>query len=323
MEWNEVEQLRMSLVSKCAVHVGDETPTEGLGGSKTPSCKHCQKSDMVGLEDGLYTCASCFTLTDRYIDVGAEWRYYGADDNKQADPTRCGLPSNELLPNSSMGSMIGFGNNETYAIRIMRKYHMWNSMTYKERSLYNIFDILTINATNHGIAKSIIEEAKMLYKNVSETKISRGDNRNGLIASCMYMACKNSKVPRSAKEIAKIFNLKVTTITRGCKLYQDLMKVNVESTTADDFINRFCSHMNMSAEMRDICKKIVSIVEEKSYVSENTPPSIAAATIFLCNEKMGWNMQKKQVADGCDISQVTMIKCYKKLLPYASEIFDA
>jgi transcription initiation factor TFIIIB Brf1 subunit/transcription initiation factor TFIIB len=213
--------------------------------------------------------------------------------------------------------MIGFGTHETYAIRMMRKYNMWNSMTYKERTLYNIFDTLTINAVNNGIPKSILEESKMLYKQVSETCISRGDNRSGLIASCIYMACKNNKVPRSAKEIAKVFNLKVTTMTRGCKLFQDLMKVNVDSTTADDFVNRFCSSLQMSAEMRDICKKTVHIAEEMSYVSENTPPSIASAIIYFCNETYKWNMSKKLIAESCDISQVTMVKCYKKLIPYS------
>ena len=26
-------------------------------------------------------------------------RYYGFEDSKYSDPTRCGLPTNELLPN--------------------------------------------------------------------------------------------------------------------------------------------------------------------------------------------------------------------------------
>ena len=286
---------------------------------KNKYCEYCLVDDFskVCLDDGYYSCTKCNTITDRQIDTNAEWRYYGHDDNKHSDPTRCGLPSNHLLPDSSLGTMIGFGTHETYAIRMMRKYNMWNSMTYKERTLYNIFDTLTINAVNSGIPKSILEESKMLYKQVSETCISRGDNRNGLIASCIYMACKNNKVPRSAKEIAKVFNLKVTTMTRGCKLFQDLMKVNVDSTTADDFVNRFCSSLQMSAEMRDICKKTVHIAEEMSYVSENTPPSIASAIIYFCNETYQWNMSKKLIAESCDISQVTMVKCYKKLIPFS------
>ena len=52
-----------------------------------------------------------------------------------------------------------------------------------------------------------------MYKILSEAKISRGANRKGLIASCIYTACKIKKVPRSAKEIADIFDLNITNMT--------------------------------------------------------------------------------------------------------------
>lgn len=283
-------------------------------------CEHCS-SDQVVLDEGNYHCKHCGTLVSRFLDSNAEWRFYGNDDNKGNDPTRCGMPTNDLLPDSSLCSMIGFIGNESHDIRIMRKYHMWNCMTYKERSLYNIFDTLTVNAVNNGIPKIIIEEAKMLYKKISELKISRGENRSGLIASSIYMSCKNNKVPRSTKEIAKIFNLKVTTMTKGCKKFQEIMKINMDSTTAEDFICRFCSKMNLDKYKRDICKVVVKKAEELSIVSENTPPSIAAGSIYLCNSLMNWGLSKKELSDSCEISQVTISKCYKKMHMYRSYLF--
>ena len=295
-------------IHKCLKEKTDEKP-------KKFACVCKDAKDI--LVDGNYS------IIGRYIDNGAEWRYYGADDNKSSDPTRCGLPTNELLPDSSLGSMIGFSFNESYHIRIMRKYHMWNSMSYKERSLFNIFETLTINAVNHGISKSIIEEAKVLYKQISETKISRGDNRSGLIASSIYVSCKNNKVPRSTKEIAKIFNLKPTTFTRVCKKFQEIMKINMDTTTADDFVNRFCSKLGLDNIKKELCRKVVKIAEENSFVSENTPPSVVAGSIYLCNIKYNWEISKKELALACDISQVTVSKCYKKLVNFEDMIFEA
>lgn len=287
---------------------------------KDLECNFCGSVSVI-LDEGNYTCQSCGALVCRFIDTSAEWRYYGNDDSKGVDPTRCGLPTNELLPDSSLGSVIGFSGRETHEIRIMRKYHMWNSMTYKERTLYNIFDTLTVNAVNNGISKSILDEAKMLYKKLSEMKISRGENRSGLIASSIYMSCKSNKVPRSAKEIAKIFNLKVTTMTKGCKKFQEIMKMNMDSTTAVDFVYRFCSKLNLDKTMREICKEVVIRAEEQGIVSENTPPSIAAGSIYLCNVNFDWNFSKKELSEACEISQVTISKCYKKLCAYKSYLF--
>lgn len=292
-----------------------------LSGRDGRLCIHCQSDDII-LEESIYTCRSCGSINERFIDMTAEWRYYGSEDTKSSDPTRCGMPVNQLLPESSLGSVIGRNIKESYEMKLIRKYHMWNSMSYKERSLYNIFDNITVNAVNNGIATSIIEEAKMFYKKVSESKISRGENRSGLIASSIYMSCKSNKVPRSTKEIAKIFNLKPKTMTKGCKKFQDVMKLNVESTCADDFIQRFCSKLGLDNEIRDLCRQIVAKADDLCIVSENTPPSISAGSIYLCNIVCNLGISKKDMATACELSQVTLSKCYKKLYDHRSLLFS-
>jgi transcription initiation factor TFIIB len=292
-----------------------------LSGRDGRICSHC-RSDNIILEEAIYTCRDCGSITDRFIDMSAEWRFYGSEDSKSVDPTRCGLPVSQLMPDSGLGSIIGRNVKESYEMRLIRRYHMWNSMSYKERSLYNIFDNITVNAINNGIATSIIEEAKMFYKQVSETKISRGENRSGLIASSIYMSCKSNKVPRSTKEIAKIFNLKTKTMTKGCKKFQDVMKINMESTCADDFIQRFCSKLSLDNEIRELCRAIVYKADELCIVSENTPPSISAGSIYLCNVICGLGISKKDMATACELSQVTLSKCYKKLYEHRCLLFS-
>lgn len=288
-------------------------------------CKNCKssKASDVMLDDGNYVCKICNTLIARFIDMQAEWRYYGNEDSKSSDPTRCGMPVNDLLPNSSLGSIISNQSNESYDMKLIRKYHMWNSMSYKERSLYNIFDNITIHASNNGIPNSIIEEAKTFYKKLSESRISRGENRNGLIASSIYMACKHEGVPRNTKEIAEIFNLKLTTMTKGCKKFQDIMNMNLDSSCPVDFIQRFSSKLNISKEIKDLCKDVAEKADELNIVSENTPPSIAAASIYLCNIVCELGISKKDLATSCKISQVTLTKCFKKLHTHRAYLFSS
>ena len=285
------------------------------------SCEHCQCEDFV-LEDGNYICQGCSSIADRFIDMTAEWRYYGGEDGKSGDPSRCGMPVNELLSGFAMGTMISNKYGENMNMRIIRKYHMWNSMTYKDRTLCSIFDNITIHAVNSGIPMSIIEEAKVFYKKVTDNKIMRGDNRSGLIATSIYMACKSNKVPRSAKEIAKIFNLKLTTMTKSCKRFQELLKMNMESSTPQDFVMRFTSKIGLSNEVRDLCRVIVAKADELGIVSENTPPSISAAVIYLVANVCNLDISKADISKNCDISQVTLCKCHKKLFNYRGVLFS-
>ena len=284
-------------------------------------CHYCSSTDVI-LDDGNYVCTSCGTLYDRMIDANAEWRYYGHEDSKSSDPTRCGLPTNELLPNSSLGTMIGNGFGECYEMRIIRKYQMWNSMTYKERTLFNIFDSLTVNAINNGIPHSIIDEAKALYKKVSELQFSRGDNRAGLIASSIYMACKTNNVPRSAKEIASFFNLKTPVMTKGCKKFQEILKMELASTTASDFIHRFASKINLEKNIKDICMHVVLKADDMSLVSNSTPPSTASGVIYMVCNVCKIPIDKKTLATAVQVSSVTIAKCYKTLFKYRLYLFD-
>ena len=75
-------------------------------------CISCYSTNII-LEDDNFICKSCNCITSKYIDSQAEWRYYGNDDNKSSDPTRCGAPVNDLLPDSSLGSIISCQMFET------------------------------------------------------------------------------------------------------------------------------------------------------------------------------------------------------------------
>lgn len=285
-------------------------------------CMHCGMSEVV-LEDGVYVCPRCATVHTRFIDASAEWRSNCNFDKRGPDLTRCGLPCNDLLPNASLGACIGFASHEPHDMRMVRKFHVWNSMTYRERSLYNVFDMLTSTAINNGISKSIIDEAKAMYKKLYEARVSRGENRAGLIASSIFMSCKRNGVPRSAREIAQIFDLKLTTMTRGCKKYNEIMmSMDGDTTSHQDFIQRFCSRLGIDAQRRSVCSAVARRIETLGITCESTPPSIAAGVIYLCNVALGWGIAKKDVAAVCQISQVTVGKCFKRLDTFRKNIFD-
>ena len=302
-----------------------EVSSEGL---EMDLCVHC-KSEELQLDNGHIICKTCGTINNTSIDCNAEWRYYGNDDSKFSDPTRCGLPTNSLLPQSSIGSTISFKHNESYDMRKIRNYHMWNAMPYKERALHNVFESIQIRAINSGIPSCIIEEAKILYKKISEKKISRGNNRRGIIASCIYKACSIQGSPRSSQEIADIFKISTKSMTRGCKNFDNIMNYNkhktldANSSNSVDFIRRFCSHLNLSESIYHVCKHVCEKAEEHNLVSKCIPPSIAAGSIYLVCSLFNINITKRDISEKCKISEVTISKCYKELLKYHKHLLPA
>lgn len=190
---------------------------------------------------------------------------------------------------------------------------------------------MEIRARNAGIPNCIIDEAKHMYKLISETKISRGENRKGIIASCIFIACKKfDKCARSNKEIAEIFKIDPTNMTKGFKKFNDIMllvkkknKSNNDYSISEslDFINRFCSNLNLERDTNDLCKHVCKKIEEYDLVSENTPTSKAAGTIYLVSYIFNLNISKTDISQTCLTSEVTISKCFSKLIDYYVYLF--
>ena len=182
-------------------------------------CEQCN-SILAFSDEGFLTCTNskCAIIYKDIVDQTAEWRYYGADDNQNSDPTRCGMPINPLLEESSYGCKVLCGGPMSYEMRKIRRYTEWQSMPYKEKSQYDEFQIITIMAQNAGMPKMIIDDAIRYHKKISEYEMTfRGDNRDGILAASIYISCRINNFPRTAKEIANIFHLDVTSATKGCK----------------------------------------------------------------------------------------------------------
>lgn len=288
-------------------------------------CDVCD-SLMEYNEEKFLTCTNrkCGKIKYDNLDYSPEWRFYSGGDSTQANPTRCGMPINPLLKESSFGCQVMCGSKSSYEMRKIRRYTEWQSMPYKEKSQYDEFERIKNMARNSGLPKIIIDTALFYHKKVSEEKTFRGLNRDGIIAASIYISCRINKFPRTAKELAVIFHLDTTSATKGCKnamvILNDIEsgiaakdKIQLCKTTPYDFIERYCSRLNFNAHFTKICEFIAIKIEREHYIPENTPHSVAAGIIYFISELCRLNITKRDVHNVSEISEVTINKCFKKL----------
>lgn len=138
------------------------------------------------------------------------------------------------------------------------------------------------------------------------------------------MAARINNYPRTAKEIATIFRLDNTSATRGCKNAISIIneiehemknedKTLLCTTTPVSFIERYCSKLNINAELTNVCKFIAIRIQKGNLIPENTPHSIAAGIVYFVSQSCNLNISKRAVNSVSEISEVTINKCYKKL----------
>jgi transcription initiation factor TFIIB len=289
-------------------------------------CDYCNDDDIVeDTSHGIIVCKSCGQVLSTLMDSNPEWTQYN-DDNKK-DMNRCSHPISQLLPQSSTATTI----SGSCSSRI-KTLHGWGAMPYKERSLNEVFKIIQAKCADGKILKCIEDDAKIMYKNISDCKhitgknngkpiIIRGKNRMSVIAGCILYACRKKNKTRSPKEIAELFGLRYTEITKGCKIFQKLAKLKkidykFNFTKPEHFITRFCEELKIKQEYGQQAIQISDNVQKLQIASVHTPLSLATGSIFLMINLNGLNIQKKVIADKFNVSQVTIAKAFKKLEPF-------
>lgn len=284
----------------------------------------CKKMNIKYDErNGMNVCVSCgVVIEDNMIDEKAEWNNY--NDDCHVNPSRCGMPINPLLQQSSLSTIIK--NNKNKFMGIL---HNQMSMNYTERSRYKIFEYINkVSSENGKLNSSIIEQAKYYYKEISEKKLSRGSIRQGLIACCILYACKYMKSPRSIKEISKITGVSVPIINKTNKIFIEHMhklenktiiehNLVTDNTTSDDLITRFCNSMNIHeckqyAFIKEV-KRINEYIIEQKILTCKTPSAIVLGIILYLCKKRNMCVLKKNISDQYNISIVTMNKIIKTL----------
>ena len=296
------------------------------------NCTECD-SFLTIMEDGFPTCTNskCSIICKNIIDYSPEWRFYAANDNTTSVPTRCGNPITPLLKESSFGCKILCNHKSSYEMKRIRKWTEWQSTPHKEKSLYEEFQFITIMAQNAGIPKIFIDCAMTVHKDISEQKMFRGMNRDGIKAASIYISCRLNGCQRTAYEIAEIFKLDKRSATYGCSTAVSILN-NVErnmelsdktefgKSTPAAFIERYCSRLQMNHEL-SLLSKFISIKLENDYIiSDNTPQSSAAGITFFVAYVCGMSTTKNEIKTVCGVSEVTINKCFRKLMKIKDRI---
>jgi len=227
-------------------------------------------------------------------------------------------------------------------------------MKNKEKSLNEVFEIITSICTIHKIPKIISDTARILYKKIHDSKhktgvnigkniITRGKNRRSIYAACVMKACEMNRDPRTLKEIAIMFCIEEKKLSKGIKQFDKFIKNadeqctivdQLEDTTPEDYIRKLSlpdfkrkfkiclkmdeltsSEINMAVRIAKNCGKM-------KLASDHNAQAIAVGAILLMTDQEKITIDRKQLAKLYRTSDVTVGKIYNKIRPYVDGLVD-
>lgn len=308
---------------------GSDTEKSKTSIEKDMFCQNCNYNKFENdTSNGIKVCTNCGYINSELVDKNL--------DNMNTNViSRYGCPTNFYLPKSSLGTKVKNGKYTPLALL-----ERWSQMPYKERSLLEVLKYIEKRCLMFNIPKPIIENSKILFKRINDSKyqsgvnigkniIIRGLNRKSLIAACVFHGAIKQNKPRSPKEIAEIFDIEEKQVTRGCRKLRDLMPKDtilceLKTCQSYDFLSRkeFSKQLNISDKHVNLVRRMSLNIKKLGIATDHQPPSVAAGCILLLSEILKLNLEKKLISEIFKISVVTIMKTFKKIYKYKNVIIS-
>lgn len=171
------------------------------------------------------------------------------------------------------------------------------------------------------VSFQISDGANLLFKQVHDGRALRGRSNDAIASACLYIACRQEGVPRTFKEICAISKVSKKEIGRCFKLILKALETSVDLITTGDFMNRFCSNLNLSSSVQRAASHIARKAVELDIVPGRSPISVAAAAIYMASQASDDRKQAKDIGDIAGVAEVTIKQSYKLMQPRAAELF--
>jgi transcription initiation factor TFIIB len=283
-------------------------------------CKDCRKMPPNIVEDyksGDLICGDCgLVFPGRIIDVRSEWRNFSNDSGgAQDDPSRVGAAENPLLEgvvdqlSTSISGMDGSATGQM----LSRAQSKVTGGIKGDRDLMQSFRDISIMADRIGLPRVVGDRAKQLYKKVFDLDTAKGKPNGAIIAACLFLACRQEKVPRTFKEMTALTRVDKKILARCVKMIMPLLEDPMQMASTEDYLSRFCSNLDLPISVRNSAEDVVRKASELGILAGRSPLSIASAAIYMVSQLSDWPKSEAEISPVAGVTDATIRLAYRDL----------
>ncbi|KAF8138941.1 cyclin-like protein [Boletus edulis] len=287
-----------------------------------PDCRDPNPNVVEEFGSGDLVCGGCgLVLGDRIVDTRSEWRTFANDEGD--DPSRVGAASDPLFEGmEQLDTVIGFRDGGSGAARELQRAASRSQNSRSERNLHSAFRDIGSWCDQFSLPKTISDIAKQLYKRSDEEKLLRGKPLEAVIAACIFIACRQARVPRTFREICNLTHVSKKTLGQCYKVLEQAFNLapgataqgnnaSNPSTGPEKLLVRYCNHLDLPVSMQSICSDIIVAAREHGIADGRSPVSIAGGAIYFTCLLMGQDRSARRIGEVAGVSEGTIKLVYK------------
>jgi transcription initiation factor TFIIB len=288
-------------------------------------CPVCKSPRLIhDYERQEIICENCgLVVEERIIDRGPEWRAF--EEEEREERSRVGPPLTYSVHDKGISSDIDESNYDASGRPLpleaklefnrLRRLHRRTRAEGIEKSLALALAYISRLCNHLALPKSVEETASLIYRKALNQQIIRGRLRDRLAAGCVYLACRQCKIPRTLKEIENASNVPRAQIGRSYRLL--LKSLNYQSSPAqkpEDYVPKMLDSLGLGGETSKIAYQILKIARESKLTSGKSPITQAAAACYIASTLTGERRTEAQIGHLVNITEVTIRNRYREFM---------
>ena len=282
-------------------------------GTRCPACVGRQM--ITDDSTGEIFCGECgFVLRDRIADMGAEWRSFSNEDSSRA---RTGANTTLTMHDMGLYTVIGSSNKDSTGKplaagvkRSIERLRTWDSRTQAktstDKNLRQALNEMNKLKDKLALSEAVITNAAYIYRKAMEKKLVKGRTIHGLVAACMYAACRNAETPRTLDDIANEMNLRRKDVARSYRLIFRELDLKMPVVDPVKGISRIASLVGLSERTQRVAAHILNAAKKRGISAGKDPMGLAAAALYLACINNGEAKTQKDISAASGVTEVTV-----------------
>jgi transcription initiation factor TFIIB len=260
-------------------------------------------------------CRTCgFVAAEKLEESGPEWRAFSGDES---DRSRVGAGTSLTMHDMGLSTVIGATGKDATGKPLsasmkssIDRLRTWDSRTQAhtsaDRNLRQALNELGKMKDKMGLADAVIEKAAYIYRKAMEKKLVRGRSIHGLIAACLYAACRNTETPRTLDDVAESINIRRKDVARCYRLIYKELDLKMPVADPAKGIPRIASMANLSERTKRKAIEILNKAKKIGMVAGKDPMGLAAAALYLACVSNGEIRSQKDISVAAGVTEVTI-----------------
>lgn len=280
---------------------------------------------------GEILCARCgMVLADKVEDSSPEQKSYTLEDYN--NNTRTGLGSALSIHDKGLSTIIGNTDRDaagnfisTYMKYTFNRLRTWDTRSKSsstERNLRSAFVTMGAIQPKLEISDAVVERAAYLYRKALAKNIIRGRTITGMILSALYIACRESGVPRTLQDISTAGNVSFKNLSRHYRVFVKTLDLQVGSLNPSEFVSKIGTSVGLSEKAKRDALDIIERAKQKGITDGKNPVSLAATALFISATLNNEKATQDKIATASGISSVTIrnvAKVLRKNIPLEND----